>query len=145
MTFWTFPHVSLDEPRLPDGSVIRRPVVPLSARTRSATQMQGVIDSGSPISAANATLFADLGIDIDRDEPVHEVSLTVGGQFARAPVFEVTLWLHPPTPSEEAIAWQLQLVARRGWRLPFAVLLGQRGWFDRFPTRIDATTSVVEV
>jgi hypothetical protein len=29
--------------------------------------------------------------------------------------------------------------------LPFAVLLGQRGWFDRFPTRLDATTSTVEI
>ena len=64
---------------------------------------------------------------------------------AHASVFEVTLWLHPPELGEEAVSWQLPLVARRGWRMPFAVLLGQRGWLDRFPTRIDATTSTVEV
>jgi hypothetical protein len=29
--------------------------------------------------------------------------------------------------------------------MPFAVLLGQRGWFDRFPTRIDASACTVEV
>lgn len=77
--------------------------------------------------------------------PQTEVGLTVAGQFARAPVFAVTLWLHPPDDNAAAVSWELPLVARRNWRLPFAVLLGQRGWFDRFPTLIDGTTCTVMV
>ena len=53
--------------------------------------------------------------------------------------------LHPPGPGVEPVAWTLPLGARENWTLPFGVLLGQRGWFDRFPTRIDASTSTVEV
>ncbi|MDQ3542742.1 MAG: hypothetical protein M3431_02580 [Actinomycetota bacterium] len=144
MATWTYPHVDLEESPHPDGSPILRPVVPLM-RAPGTARFRGVIDSGSPISAADATLFGQFGIDIDNDPPLFEVGLTVNGQFARAPVFAVTLWLHPPETGEEAVSWQLPLVARRGWRMPFAVLLGQRGWFDRFPTRIDASSSTVEV
>lgn len=43
------------------------------------------------------------------------------------------------------MAWTRPLGARPGWTLSFGVLLGQRGWFDRFPTRVDASTSTVEV
>ncbi len=144
MATWTYRHVDLEESPYPDGAPIMRPVVPLM-RAPGTAQLRGVIDSGSPISAANASLFGQFGIDIDTDPPLFELGLTVAGLFARAPVFEVTLWLHPPAPGEEAVSWQLPLVARRSWRMPFAVLLGQRGWFDRFPTRIDGTTSTVEV
>jgi hypothetical protein len=51
----------------------------------------------------------------------------------------------PPLTSLEPLAWTLPLGARRGWKLPFGVLLGQRGWFDRFPIRIDGQSSAVEV
>lgn len=107
--------------------------------------MLGVVDSGSPASVANATLFGELGVDIDRAEPLYGIALTVGGRFTPTPVFEVELWLHPPGPGAEPVAWTLPLGARTNWTLPFGVLLGQRGWFDRFPTRIDAFTSTVEV
>jgi hypothetical protein len=62
-------------------------------------------------------------------------------------VYRVELGLRPPDeqPDQPAIEWTLELGARRGWRLPFAVLLGQRGWFDRFPTRLDASTSTIEI
>jgi len=106
----------------------------------------GVLDSGSPISVANGDLFAFLGIDIDVDEPAYEVPLSVGEGFERTPVFRVELRLRSPRDiGEETLAWSLDLGARRRWRLPFAVLLGQRGWFDTFPTRIDASTSIVEL
>ena len=121
-----------------------RPAVPLMRSPESA-QLLGVVDSGSPISLADARLFGSFGVDIDNDPPLYEVGLTVAGQFARAPVFAVTLWLHPPDDYAAAVSWELPLVARRNWRLPFAVLLGQRGWFDRFPTRIDATSCTVVV
>jgi hypothetical protein len=144
VSIWIYPHVDLEESPHPDGSPVLRPVVPVM-RAPGSAQLRGVIDSGSPICTANAALFGQFGIDIDNDPPLYELGLTVAGQFARAPAFEVTLWLHPPEPGEGAVPWQLPLVARRGWRMPFAVLFGQRGWFDRFPTRIDASTCTVEV
>lgn len=144
MTSWVYRHQDLDEPPYPDGSRVLRPAVPLVV-SPGLPSVLGVVDSGSPASVANATLFGELGIDLDRAEPLYEIALTVGGRFTPTPVFEVELWLHPSERGAEPVAWTLPLGARHGWTLPFGVLLGQRGWFDRFPTRIDATTSTVEV
>jgi hypothetical protein len=41
--------------------------------------------------------------------------------------------------------WTLHLGARNNWHLPFPVLFGQRGWFDQFPTTIDAESTTVDL
>lgn len=120
-----------------------RPVVPLLL-AYDLPSLIGVVDSGSPMSVADAALFRHLGVDIESDPPLYEVPLSVGGGYSATPVFEVELLLRPPDRMAEPIGWRLTLGARRQWRLPFAVLLGQRGWFDTFPTRIDATEIAVE-
>lgn len=108
--------------------------------------MLGVLDSGSAVSVGNADLFRWLGIHIDRAEPVYEMPLSVGGGFESTPVFDVELRLRATAEGQvRSVPWRLRLGARRRWRLPFAVLLGQRGWFERFPTRIDRSTSTVEI
>ena len=141
---WVYAHQDLGEPVHVDRSPILRPVVPLIVAS-DLPAVLGVLDSGSPISVANADLFTWLGVDIDSGEPLYEIPLSVGGGFERTPVFRVSLKLRSPDNDAEAAPWSLDLGARSRWRLPFAVLLGQRGWFDRFPTRIDATTSTVEL
>jgi hypothetical protein len=143
---WRYEHADLDEPRFPDGTAIRRPVVTVGA-PGSLRDYTAVIDSGSPVSAADSRLFASFGIDIDSQQPLFEVPLGLGGSFSKMPVFEVALELRPPLgqSATEVVKWRLQLGARRGWRLPFTVLFGQRGWFDRFPTTIDATTTTIDL
>ena len=69
----------------------------------------------------------------------------MGGGFERTPIFRVYLRLSSLDDHAHGVSWSLDLGARSRWRLPFAVLLGQRGWFDTFPTRIDATKSTVEI
>ena len=142
---WRYPHQDLGEPLHADGSPIRRPVVPLIV-AQGRPSVLGVLDSGSPMSVADADLFGLLGIDIHRDAPVYEIPLSVAGGFQRTPVFQVELQLRSSSVGvDEPVRWSLPLGARRGWRLPFAVLLGQRGWFDTFRTTIDAFASVVEL
>jgi hypothetical protein len=141
---WHYPHRSLGEPDLPDGSAVRRPVVTLAVESIQQTLL-AVLDSGSPVSIADASLFAVLGIDLTNDEPLYQLPLTIAGGAGALPVYEVTLGLQPPADTDEPIVWwRLHLGARTNWRLPFAVLLGQSGWFDTFPTTIDATESVVD-
>lgn len=145
MQRWVYAHQNLGEPVHFDGSLVVRPVVPIEASAGIAAVF-GVLDSGSPISVANAELFELLGVDIDVDDAVYEVPLSVGRGFESTPVFRVELRLCAPGDDDDAVvSWSLELGARRRWRLPFAVLLGQRGWFDSFPTRIDASTSTVEL
>jgi hypothetical protein len=86
-----------------------------------------------------------MGVDLDTVEPLYEVPLTLGGGSHRLPVYSVELLLQPPPGSQdEPISWTLQLGARENWKLPFAVLFGQRGWFDRFRTTIDGIATSVE-
>jgi hypothetical protein len=143
--WWRYEHLDLNEASLPDGTAVRRPVVTVGGRD-SEREYVAVVDSGSPVSVADARIFASLGIDIESDTPIFEVSVGVGGAFSKVPVYEVELELRsPPGQASETVTWRLPLGARSGWRLPFSVLFGQRGWFDRFPTTIDATGTSVEL
>jgi hypothetical protein len=142
---WIYEHHDLGEPALPDGSPVRRPLVPLHVPGQRRNFL-GVIDSGSPISVADASIFELLGIDLGHDEPLYSVPLGLGGGFGSTAVYEVELELRPPKDVLiDAVRWRLHLAARPGWRLPFAILLGQRGWFDRFPTTIDGTQTSVNI
>ncbi len=68
------------EPVHVDGSAVLRPVVPLIIADAMLAVL-GVVDSGSPVSVANADLFAPLGIDVDRDEPAYGIPLSVGSEL----------------------------------------------------------------
>lgn len=142
-TIWQYAHQDLGEPPFVDGSAVLRPVVPLLL-AEDLPAVFGVLDSGSPVSIASADVFRWLGVDVGIEPPLFELPLSVGGGFDRIPVYRVALRLRAPG-SSQFVEWSLDLGARRRWRLPFAVLLGQRGWFDTFPTRLDVTTSSVEL
>ena len=77
---WVYHHQDLGEPVHVDGSPILRPVVPLIVGAELPAVL-GVLDSGSPISVASADLFAFLGVDIEADDPLYEIPLSVGGGF----------------------------------------------------------------
>ena len=49
------------------------------APVNSAQILLAVVDSGSPISVADARLFQRSGIDTERDKPIYDVPLTIGG------------------------------------------------------------------
>lgn len=144
-TIWTYPHRDIGEPPLPDGTPVRRPTVPVQIPSVSE-DLLAVIDSGSPISVADAQLFKWLGVDLANAEPVYEIPLGLGASFGTVPVFHVRLKLRPPAGTNAGpFEWNLKLGARSNWRLPFAVLFGQQGWFDTFTTTIDADTTIVAV
>ncbi len=92
---WVYAHRDLGEPSHVDGSPLTRPVVPIEPAAGMAAVL-GVLDSGSPISVANAEVFALLGVNIDKDDPVHEVPLSVGRGFEPTPIFQVELRLCGP-------------------------------------------------
>ena len=58
---WVVPQVDLQEPPRPDGTQIVRPAAPLMRSPGTARSCR-VIDSGSPISFADARLFGQFGV-----------------------------------------------------------------------------------
>lgn len=142
---WRYAHRDLSEPHLLDGSPILRPCVEVTTGVATHAYV-GVVDSGSPISVADPAFVAEAGVDLARTEPVMEIPLGMGAAFAQVPLFEIRLSLLPPEHlAELPITWSLLVAARGSWRFPFAVLLGQRGWFNRFPTTVDATHTTVHL
>ncbi len=73
---WRYEHLDLNEASLPDGRTIRRPVVTVGA-PGTVRDYIAVVDSGSPVSVADSRLFPSLGIDIETDAPLFEVSVGV--------------------------------------------------------------------
>jgi hypothetical protein len=146
VTSWRYPHIDLGEVSLPNGNPVRRPVVTVSA-VGSIQPLLAVLDSGSPISVADARLFERFGVDLEVDTPIYEVPLTLGGRSGKIPVFEIQLVLRPPASQvhEPDCTWNLRLGARPNWNLPFAILFGQQGWFEHFATTIDGFTSSVQL
>lgn len=117
----------------------------MSPTTTDAVYL-GVIDSGSPITVADPAFLIEAGIDLQASLPMMEVPLGLGAAFGRVPLYEVELELIPPVGvNGPAHRWTMLVGARPGWRLPFTILFGQRGWFDRFPTTIDADDITVHL
>jgi hypothetical protein len=126
-----------------DGSPILRPCVEVATGAALHAYV-GVVDSGSPICVADPALVAEAGVDIEATEPTMTVPLGMGASFSHVPMFEIRLSLLPPEDVDAApVPWSLLVAARGGWRFPFAILLGQLGWFDTFPTMIDAAATTV--
>lgn len=95
----------------------------------------GVVDSGAPLSVASWELVQACGVAVDTD-PIMTVPLGLGGTLRTMPVFALELELVPPRTEtvETPVHWSLPVAVQVGWRFPFAILLGQRGWFDTFTT-----------
>lgn len=75
--------------------------------------------------------------------PIMEVPLELGGRFDHVPVFGLSLGLLSPDLSTVE-QWYLHVACPRVWSFGFDILLGQRGWFDRFTTTFGEDRFAVE-
>lgn len=127
---------------MPNGVPVRRPVVRL-ATTGGFYELTAVIDSGSPISVVDARFGPTLGIETSAS-PAFELALRLGGASGSVPMYDVELELAPPAGVEgEPVRWRTLVAVRQDWRMPFEVLFGQLGWFDRFRTTIGSAATTV--
>jgi hypothetical protein len=127
-----------------DGLPIRRPCV-LASPAGLGIAHVAVVDSGSPITVADPAFLTAAGIDPVADEPAMTVPLTMGGSFSLLPMYDIDVELMPPNDAEEPFRWRAFVGLRSPWRHPFALLLGQRGWFDTFPTTISVGHTTVQL
>jgi hypothetical protein len=140
---WSYgPKISVNQ-RFPTVGEFGRPCV-LIAPQNSDNPYLGVVDSGSPITVAAPYFLRACGVDPDRDEPVMRVPLHMGGRSSSVAIFRVPVALVAPDDVRSS-TWTARIGTRNGWHLPFAALLGQRGWFDTFSTTIDGERTAVAV
>lgn len=144
MVTWRYPHLDLDERPFPDGSRVLRPIVRVSPAGQDHFRV-GIVDSGLPITVAGPALVRACGVDLELADAVMTLPLRLGGNAADVAVYRVELDLVEPPPGQQRVRWTAQVAVRSPWIYPFAILLGHRGWFDQFPTTIDATHSTVTI
>lgn len=132
---WVFPYVT--EPgseSTPDAPI--RPAVAVSLVAPDGSESPkflALVDSGSERTLAGPGLGRLARPSYA--EPPREMTLHIGGA-ARPTVFgEVTLRLYEHVSSVDEpplIEWSAEVGFFKRWEPPWAVVLGQRGFFDRF-------------
>lgn len=122
---WVYPYQS--DPR--GGEHALRPVALVRVNDDVAEQY-ALADSGSDHTILSPRLADELDLDYDTDNPLRLAFAGPGQPVYPTPV---TLRLLPPADVEdEPVTWQADVVVASQWVAWFDVLLGQRGFFDRF-------------
>lgn len=128
---WLFPYVDLGE-RTASGEQrnVHRPAVEVSlVGPGGATPWAfALVDSGSEHTLAGPWVPQTVGV-----LPTRELEIGIGGRSRLVRFTEVTLRVRRfGSDQGEFIEWQTDVGFFDTWEPPWAVLLGQRGFFDRF-------------
>lgn len=127
---WLFPYVAESAPRR--GQEVLRPVVAVSipGSLASMEPSLGLVDTGAE-SVLAASWLADLaGVDLSTN--TDRAVVGIGGQVVEVVFAEVELRLHRAETAAEFISWRTDIGFVANWQPPFAMVLGQVGFLDRF-------------
>ncbi len=126
---WIYSY-TIDEAARKDHRDVLRPIIPLRLPDSDlAPEVTALVDSGSDRTIVAPWLGRALGLP--PVEPGEGFLLGLGGERQWVRVEQVTLeLLHPD--GTDSIRWSAEVCIVQEWRPSFAVLLGGRGFFDRF-------------
>ncbi len=119
-----------DGPRL--DSIALRPIVPVAVvGVDVATPALALVDSGSEHILAARWVAQDAGYDPTRSH--RQLVLGIGGDNIEVEFLDVSLrLLHPDGDDDVYIEWQAEVGFVSNWRPTWPMLMGQRGFLDRF-------------
>lgn len=127
---WLYPYGAERQPRR-DREVLR-PIVPVSLagpEPETAPRV-GLVDTGAENVLAAAWLADLAGVDLSAS--TDKVLIGIGGQVAEVTFAEVELRLHAADEVDEFTSWRAAVGFVPDWQAPFALVLGQVGFLDRF-------------
>jgi len=143
---WLYPYAAERQPWR-DREVLR-PVVPVSLagpQVETAPRV-GLVDTGAENVLAAGWLADLAGIDLSGS--VDTARIGIGGQVAEVTFAEVELRLYAPDVGEEFVSWRCDVGFVPGWQAPFALVLGQAGFLNRFTAtfhRVSAALAIEDV
>ena len=110
-----------------------RPAVAIRlSAERPTTRVVALVDSGSERTLAAPGLARAIGVDL-RNAP--EVEIGIGGSVRKIRVAEVTLQMYADILDDDAPAldeWRADVGFFNEWSPPWAMVLGRRGFFERY-------------
>lgn len=128
---WLYPYTAERQPWR-NHEVLLPPVVPVSlagADLVTAPRI-GLVDTGAENVLA-AGWLADLAC-VDVLATADVALIGIGGQTAEVHFTEVELRLYGPDVGEGNVSFRCDVGFVPGWQAPFALVLGQSGFLDRF-------------
>lgn len=125
---WIYQY-EIDETAARDGREVLRPIVSVRVGASDLVQ-RGLVDTGSDHILIAPFLGRELGLrPVDADDGF---VIGVGGGHQRVRPETVQLELLPPNGEPPGICWEAPVHVVSQWQPDFAVLLGARGFMDRF-------------
>lgn len=138
---WVYPYV--EDPHssgiYDDGDVVLRPVLevellgPGLEPDDDPPRVAALVDSGAERTFAAPWLARAIGVDLHN---APEIRVGLGGSARRVQFAEVTLRLLSPD-QQSVVEWQANVGFIAAWEPPWGLLLGQRGFFDRFTVTLN--------
>ncbi len=126
-----FPYV--EDPAGRRGRETLRPVVAvrLHGESEAPTKVAALVDSGSEHTLAAPLLARAIGIEPDESR---EFTIGIGGGARLVRPAQVTIELYPRLDTDDPplTTWDTEVGFFATWEPPWAVLLGQVGFFDKF-------------
>ncbi len=116
--------------RRPDGTETRCPIVPLTLKGRESIEYLGLLDSGADVSAIHVSIAEILGLDLSARE-TH--SFGIGGRV-RSKDSEVNVHL---SKGHESYEFKIPVKVILDDYDFGVMLLGRKGFFDKFTIRFD--------
>jgi hypothetical protein len=141
---WIYPYEEDGQRRL--DTTVLRPIVPVTllSSVDTAAPVLALVDSGCEHVLAAPWLANSIGID--PDEGHRALDLGIGGETVNVRFADVQLRLHPPGGDDDHyLEWQAEIGFPHTWRPMWPMLLGQRGFFDRFTVTMSRLSQQVAV
>jgi hypothetical protein len=143
---WIFPYVEEPVQRgyPPDSDSVLRPLVEVTiVGPLDESKVAALVDSGAEDTLLAPWTLRALGLEPD---PATEIELGIGGRPRKVRFCDVDLHLHSPSDPEEYVDWRTEVgVIMSQWEPPFSLVLGQRGFFDKFTVTIHRGVPAVVV
>lgn len=118
--------------------------VRLTGESVAPTKVAALVDSGSEYTLAAPLLARAIGIEPDESR---EFTIGIGGGARLVRPARVTIELFPELASADSplTSWEAEVGFFTKWEPPWAVLLGQVGFFDKFTVTMSRLAQALAV
>jgi hypothetical protein len=146
---WVYPYSEdlVSGSRHVDNRIVLRPVVPITLVGQDEdheARVWGIVDSGAERTLAAPGLARQIGVNPDPNRRIH---LGIGGDTRAVRFADVTLRLRPSEDAgpDDSVEWRTEVGFIEQWKPPWAVLLGQVGFFDNFTVTLSRLTQAFAI
>jgi hypothetical protein len=142
---WLFPYTEDVVSRTSEvtGRTILHPVVQVTMAADEEQLVYALVDSGSEHTLSGMGHARLIGADPD---PVREMRIGVGGAWRTARFADIRLRLAPPDGApDDVVEWTATVGFFTQWGPPWALLLGQVGFFDQFTVTMNRLSQALAI